>query len=95
MTNVTIQIPGGGFGIFDGCSSEWGATSAVWGAQYGGSSTNTCSSFPAALKPGCSWRWDWFGGSDNPTYVCKTQYLKQYVADEYLQCRLGNGLLPV
>ncbi|MCJ1484261.1 hypothetical protein MMC06_004429 [Schaereria dolodes] len=62
-----IAMPGGGFGIFDGCSNEWGATSAVWGAQYGGPSTNTCSSFPVALQPGCDFRWDWMEGASNPT----------------------------
>ena len=51
-TQFDIAMPGGGFGIFDGCSKEWNATSDVWGAQYGGSSTNTCSSFPTALQPG-------------------------------------------
>ena len=65
-------MPGGGFGIFNGCSSEWGATSAVWGAQYGGPSTNTCSQFPSALKAGCNFRWDWFQGADNPTCVPST-----------------------
>ncbi|KAI4137357.1 MAG: hypothetical protein L6R39_007333, partial [Caloplaca ligustica] len=62
-----LAMPGGGFGQFDGCSREWQATSSVWGAQYGGSSTNTCSSFPAALQPGCGFRWDWMQGQSNPT----------------------------
>ena len=63
-----LQIPGGGFGIYDGCSKEWNATSSVWGAQYGGPSTNTCSQFPTALQPGCDFRWDWMEGADNPKY---------------------------
>ncbi|CAF9925014.1 MAG: hypothetical protein HETSPECPRED_005721 [Heterodermia speciosa] len=66
-TQFDLAIPGGGFGMFDGCSKEWGATSAVWGAQYGGPSTNTCPSFPKALQPGCGFRWGWMGGADNPT----------------------------
>ncbi|MCJ1253684.1 hypothetical protein MMC24_001496 [Lignoscripta atroalba] len=61
-----IAMPGGGFGIFDGCSTEWKATPAIWGAQYGGPSTNTCSSFPTALQPGCNFRWGWMQGADNP-----------------------------
>lgn len=61
------QIPGGGVGIFNGCTAEWGAPSGGWGAQYGGISTNTCSTFPAALQAGCNWRFDWFMGADNPT----------------------------
>ncbi|QDS72490.1 hypothetical protein FKW77_010037 [Venturia effusa] len=63
-----LAIPGGGVGIFNGCTAEWGAPSSGWGAQYGGiSSATACSSFPAKLKPGCDWRFDWFGGADNPT----------------------------
>ncbi|KAI4166901.1 MAG: hypothetical protein LQ343_007638 [Gyalolechia ehrenbergii] len=60
-------MPGGGFGLFDGCSKEWKATSSVWGAQYGGSNTNTCSQFPPALQKGCGFRWDWMQGQSNPT----------------------------
>ncbi|KAL1302612.1 hypothetical protein AAFC00_002985 [Neodothiora populina] len=62
-----LAMPGGGVGIFNGCSNEWGAPSSGWGAQYGGISSNTCSDFPAKLKPGCNFRWDWFEGADNPT----------------------------
>ncbi|KAL8916863.1 MAG: hypothetical protein Q9172_006080 [Xanthocarpia lactea] len=64
-----LAIPGGGFGLFDGCSREWKATSDVWGAQYGGSNTNTCSNFPSALQKGCGFRWDWMGGVSNPKYA--------------------------
>ncbi|TID13246.1 carbohydrate-binding module family 1 protein [Venturia nashicola] len=63
-----LAIPGGGVGIYNGCTTEWGAPSSGWGAQYGGiSSESECSSFPDKLKPGCDWRFDWFAGSDNPT----------------------------
>jgi len=63
-----ISIPGGGVGIFNGCTQQWGAPSSGWGAQYGGiSSRSDCDSFPEALQAGCYWRFDWFGGSDNPT----------------------------
>jgi len=31
-----ILIPGGGVGLFDACSSQWGATGEQMGAQYGG-----------------------------------------------------------
>ena len=65
-TQFDLAIPGGGFGMFDACTTEWKATSAVWGAQYGGPSTNTCSQFPTALQPGCGFRWDWMQGADNP-----------------------------
>lgn len=61
-------MPGGGVGIFNGCTAEWGAPSSGWGAQYGGiSSASDCDSFPEKLKAGCKWRFDWFAGADNPT----------------------------
>jgi hypothetical protein len=61
-------MPGGGFGIFDGCTAEWGTPATGWGAQYGGISTRSqCDDFPAALQPGCYWRFDWFEDADNPT----------------------------
>lgn len=61
-------MPGGGFGIFNGCTSEWGTPSTGWGAQYGGvSSRSMCDAFPAKLRDGCYWRYDWFANADNPT----------------------------
>ncbi|KAL8946077.1 MAG: hypothetical protein Q9222_007479 [Ikaeria aurantiellina] len=68
-TQFDLAMPGGGFGQFDGCSKEWKATSSVWGAQYGGSNTNQCSAFPAALQKGCGFRWDWMKGQSNPKYA--------------------------
>jgi hypothetical protein len=65
-------MPGGGFGIFNGCTAEWGTPSTGWGAQYGGISTRSqCDAFPAALQPGCYWRFDWFENADNPTVTFK------------------------
>ncbi|KAK5121271.1 hypothetical protein LTR85_005437 [Meristemomyces frigidus] len=63
-----LAIPGGGVGIYNGCTDEWGAPSSGWGAQYGGISSDTCSTFPTALQPGCEFRFgDFFEGADNPT----------------------------
>ncbi|CAF3977275.1 unnamed protein product, partial [Adineta steineri] len=63
-----IQIPGGGFGIFDACTNQFPGGNYYWGAQYGGvSSRDQCSSLPAALQAGCFWRFDWFQGADNPS----------------------------
>lgn len=60
-----ILMPGGGVGLFDGCSTQYGQ--ALPGAQYGGvSSRDECDQMPEALKEGCYWRFDWFGNSDNP-----------------------------
>jgi hypothetical protein len=61
-----IALPGGGVGIFNACTDEFNAPSSGWGAQYGGISSNTCSTFPKALQAGCGFRWDWFEGADNP-----------------------------
>lgn len=62
-----LQIPGGGTGIFDGCTTEFGSS---WGAQYGGiSNRSQCSTLPAKLQAGCDWRFDWFINSDNPTHT--------------------------
>ncbi|KAI7788284.1 endoglucanase-5 [Diaporthe eres] len=62
-----LQIPGGGTGIFDGCTTEFGSS---WGAQYGGiSNRSECSALPAKLQAGCDWRFDWFGNADNPTHT--------------------------
>jgi hypothetical protein len=63
---LPVAIPGGGVGIFNACTDEWNAPSSGWGAQYGGISSNTCSTFPKALQAGCGFRFDWFEGADNP-----------------------------
>ncbi|KAJ3047732.1 hypothetical protein HK097_011253 [Rhizophlyctis rosea] len=63
-----LQIPGGGVGLFNGCSSQWGAPSSGWGAQYGGiSSASQCSQLPSQLQSGCNWRFNWFKNADNPS----------------------------
>ncbi|CAD5223374.1 unnamed protein product [Bursaphelenchus okinawaensis] len=67
-----LMIPGGGVGIFNGCTAQWGAPSQGWGAQYGGvSAESDCSQLPSALQPGCKWRFDWFQNADNPTMTFK------------------------
>ncbi|ORX39515.1 hypothetical protein BCR36DRAFT_375533 [Piromyces finnis] len=65
-----IQIPGGGVGIFNGCSKQWGAPNDGWGRRYGGVTTKSeCSQLPSQLRAGCEWRFGWFGSSDNPNVV--------------------------
>ncbi|KAL2754978.1 glycoside hydrolase family 45 protein [Sodiomyces alcalophilus JCM 7366] len=62
-----IAIPGGGVGIFNACTDQWNAPADGWGERYGGvSSRQECEQLPAALQDGCFWRFDWFGGADNP-----------------------------
>ncbi|KAF4499260.1 endoglucanase type K [Fusarium agapanthi] len=63
-----LMMPGGGVGIFDGCTSEFGK--ALGGAQYGGiSSRSECDSYPELLKDGCHWRFDWFENANNPDFT--------------------------
>jgi hypothetical protein len=64
-----LQMPGGGFGIFNGCASQFPQTSASsWGANYGGvSQRSDCSNLPSVLQSGCFWRFDWFMDANNPT----------------------------
>ncbi|KXX80957.1 Endoglucanase-5 [Madurella mycetomatis] len=62
-----LNIPGGGVGLFDGCTPQFGG---LPGAQYGGiSDRSQCSSFPSQLQPGCNWRFDWFMNADNPSFT--------------------------
>jgi len=63
-----IQMPGGGVGIFNGCSSQFGAGNDGWGERYGGvKSAAECSQLPAALQDGCKWRFNCFKNADNPS----------------------------
>lgn len=67
-----IAMPGGGVGIFNGCTAQFGAPSTGWGQQYGGiSNRSECDNFPEKLKAGCKWRFDWFKNADNPTISFK------------------------
>ncbi|EOA91291.1 hypothetical protein ACJQWK_03767 [Exserohilum turcicum] len=67
-----LAMPGGGVGIFNGCTSQFGAPSSGWGQQYGGiSSRSECANFPEKLKAGCYWRFDWFKNADNPSVSFK------------------------
>ncbi|KAK4229127.1 putative endoglucanase type K [Podospora fimiseda] len=67
-----IAMPGGGVGIFNACTQQYGAPANGWGERYGGiRGKNECEGFPAALKDGCNWRFDWFQGADNPSVSFK------------------------
>lgn len=67
-----LAIPGGGVGIFNACTNQWGAPPNGWGQQYGGvSSASDCDSFPEKLKAGCKFRFGWFKNADNPSVSFK------------------------
>ncbi|CAF3607773.1 unnamed protein product [Rotaria socialis] len=63
-----IQMPGGGVGLFDGCSNQFPEVAkSSWGQQYGGiSQRSECNNLPASLRSGCFWRFDWYKNADNP-----------------------------
>jgi len=62
-----LQIPGGGVGIFNGCTAQWNAPNEGWGQRYGGiSSESECQQLPAQIRAGCLFRFQWFKNADNP-----------------------------
>ncbi|CAF1039532.1 unnamed protein product [Adineta steineri] len=66
-----LQMPGGGVGLFDGCSSQF-IGSYSWGDRYGGVRTRSdCDKLPASIRAGCFWRFDWFKNADNPSMSFK------------------------
>ncbi|QDZ22956.1 glycoside hydrolase [Chloropicon primus] len=75
-----IQIPGGGYGIFNGATGSppngpplfENSVEADWGQRYGGvQSREECFNLPSSVQPGCLWRWDSLGGADNPSVTYK------------------------
>jgi hypothetical protein len=78
-----LMIPGGGVGLFNACSRQWGTDDL--GGQYGGflaaCTTGThaqkkecvrqrCMSVPAgSARDGCLWFVDWFEIADNPNFT--------------------------
>jgi len=72
-----LQIPGGGFGIYDGCSgsppngpAQFPEPDSAWGQRYGGVADRAaCDGLPPELWNGCRWRFDDFLAADNPAAV--------------------------
>ena len=63
-----LQIPGGGVGIYNGCSSQWNAETDGWGQRSGGvTSREQCNTLPEPIRDGCFFRFDWFRGANNPS----------------------------
>lgn len=89
----TNDLQGGGVGLFNACTNQWGAPPQGWGQQYGGiSSRSECDGFPAKLKAGCQWRFDWFGGADNPDVSFKEVTCPKALTDKS-KC-IRNGQTP-
>ncbi|OBT54179.1 hypothetical protein VE04_05859 [Pseudogymnoascus sp. 24MN13] len=73
QNHFDLGMPGGGFGIFNACTPQYGTPSTGRVAQDAGiSSRSQCDAFPAALKAGCYWRFDWFQNADNPSVSFKS-----------------------
>ncbi len=77
-----LMIPGGGVGMFNACSRQWGSNDL--GAQYGGFLTECSGSHDAKKecvraqcmkipegdgRDGCLWFVDWFQVADNPKFT--------------------------
>jgi len=94
-----LQIPGGGFGIFNGCSAgetgtngpaQYDEPTANWGQRFGGvTAQDQCNGLPSELQPGCNWRFADFLNSDNPSV--KYREVKCPAALTAISgCRLSN-----
>lgn len=67
-----IAIPGGGEGIFQGCTKQYLNYSG--GNRYGGvSSAHECRRLPKHLVQSCLWRFEWFMNADNPKVLFKEE----------------------
>lgn len=77
-----LLIPGGGVGLLNACSNQWGTSDL--GAQYGGFLAgcngdkncvkNKCSQVfngKPELMAGCDWFLNWFNAADNPNFQFK------------------------
>src|SRR5690606_3792085 len=80
-----LLIPGGGLGMFNGCTSALGIQEGNLGARNGGFMTTCASSGNRLqcirdncnqafanhpdLRDGCLWSADWFQGADNPKFL--------------------------
>lgn len=68
-----IAMPGGGQGIFQGCTTQFDGK-YQGGALYGGVANITqCYGLPSHLIRGCVWRFTWFMNADNPAISWKEE----------------------
>ena len=88
-----IQMPGGGVGLFDGCTPQFGG---IPGERYGGvTSRSQCEQMPSFLKAGCHWRFDWFKNADNPNIDFKQVRCPKALTDITGCVRSDDGQFPV
>ena len=92
-----LLIPGGGVGLLNACSNQWGTSDL--GAQYGGflrgcngdvgCTRNKCQTVFAnkpELMAGCDWFLGWYNAADNPNLV-----YKQIACPEAIKQHSGLG----
>ncbi|CAF4515400.1 unnamed protein product [Didymodactylos carnosus] len=88
--HFVLQIPGGGVGVSNGCSSQFGASFDGWGARDGGVyQRSQCSQLPAQLQSGCQWRFDWFKNAENPTMTLKKVKCPKEITDK-TECKRSD-----
>lgn len=64
--HFNLQIPGSGWGLFNGCISQFPNNNS-WDALYRHvSQRSDCDKLPTIVQAGCYWRFDWFQNADNP-----------------------------
>lgn len=62
-----IQIPGGGYGLNNGCLNQFRSVVNSWSDRI--HSFYDCANMPSILQPGCQFRFNWLMGADNPAVV--------------------------
>nr|CAD39198.1 endoglucanase [Mastotermes darwiniensis hindgut symbiont sp.] len=83
-----LLIPGGGVGIFDGCSRQYPGGNYDWGQRYGGVTSKAgCAKIPAELKAGCEFRFDYIG--DNPSVSFKSVHCPDTITSK-TNCRRND-----
>ncbi|OBT97587.1 hypothetical protein VE01_04513 [Pseudogymnoascus verrucosus] len=68
----TLGIPGGNTSYAGACGIEYSVSDSVFGTKNVGLLNRAdCDNLPAALKPGCQWRFDWFNDAEGPNVEYK------------------------
>lgn len=71
-----IAMPGGGQGMFQGCSKQF--VNYKGGVLYGGVSSSTeCYGLPKQFVQSCLWRFEWFMNANNPNIIFKEEVCPQ------------------
>ncbi|CAD6925673.1 unnamed protein product [Tilletia controversa] len=67
LSQIDIQVPGGGVGGLNACPTQWHSPPDGWGRRFGGIyHRNECDQLPVLLRRGCLWRYDWLAPEGHP-----------------------------